>query len=98
MRRLLRHRSLILALALLLGQWLAFAHALQHPALLDDPACALCVHAQSLGSGALAAAPTAPSLPVANERPRAPRARVLAFVSRSIHPIRGPPSTARSSV
>jgi hypothetical protein len=48
-------RSLLLLLALLAGQWLAVAHAHEHPALTVDQACALCVHVPGLDDAALAA-------------------------------------------
>ncbi|HSW13411.1 MAG TPA: hypothetical protein VLI06_11265 [Solimonas sp.] len=91
MRSRFRH-SLILALVLLLGQWLSFAHEIQHPALDSDVDCQLCVHAQNLASGA---APTASGLPVlaaTTEAPLslaapAPKARAAAQTR-----IRGPPS------
>jgi hypothetical protein len=50
------HHSLIFALVLLLGQWLSFAHELQHPSLDSDIDCQLRVHAQNLASGVAPAA------------------------------------------
>ncbi|ULQ46834.1 hypothetical protein JN531_000795 [Flagellatimonas centrodinii] len=55
----------LLALVLVLGQWLTAAHNLQHAAIDDDgnePFCALCLHAHKLDH---AAAPTVTTLTVA---------------------------------
>lgn len=54
-------RNAILGVALLLGQWLFLAHAIEHPALSPEQACQICVHGQGLDSGALA--PTVVALP-----------------------------------
>jgi len=86
------HHSLILALVLLLGQWLAFAHEIQHPALDLDLDCQLCVHAQNLGSGAAPAKAALPRLAATTEAPvalvlPAPAARDDAQIR-----IRGPPA------
>ncbi len=61
----IRHRlpSLALGLALLLTQWLTFAHALEHPALRTDKACAVCIVGIHLDSGA--PLPQMPSLALA---------------------------------
>ena len=89
------HRSFVaavLAVALLLGQWLAAAHdpdhALQSGA---ADACAVCVYAHGAGSGAL---PTLPTLaldasvePVAVPVAASPLAAIVRH-----HPIRGPPA------
>jgi hypothetical protein len=50
------YRPLLLLLALLAGQWLAVAHAHDHPAIAVDQVCALCVHAPGLDTPPLAAA------------------------------------------
>ena len=47
-----RMPTLLLALALLLTQWLSFAHALEHPALAQDKACSVCVLGMNLDGGA----------------------------------------------
>jgi hypothetical protein len=53
--------SLLLGLALLLTQWLSFAHALEHPALSPDKTCSICVLGLNIDSGApLPASPAVP--------------------------------------
>jgi len=84
--------SLVLAAALLAGQWLAAAHEPDH-ALQPGAAhvCAICVYAHGAGSGAL---PAVPHL-VFDGAVEAPESRAaaspLAGILRS-HPIRGPPA------
>jgi hypothetical protein len=56
-----RLRNAILGVALLLGQWLTLAHAIEHPALSPEQVCQICLHGQGLDSGAIA--PTAVALP-----------------------------------
>ncbi|SEP90164.1 hypothetical protein SAMN04488038_102151 [Solimonas aquatica] len=92
MLRRLRHRPWLLALALMLGQWLVFAHGLQHPALADDPACSLCVHAQQLGSGTLSAAPQLPLLALRQEAPDVPAALPSSSAVHQVYQARGPPA------
>jgi hypothetical protein len=43
--------KLLLAAALVIGQWLAVAHDFQHPVTGSDPACQVCTHGQSLSAG-----------------------------------------------
>ena len=50
-------RPLLLLLALVAGQWLAVAHAHEHPAVAVDPICELCVHAAGLGTAVPVCAP-----------------------------------------
>ena len=84
--------SLVLAAALLAGQWLAAAHDPEH-ALQPGAAhsCVVCVYAHGAGTGAL---PSLPQLTV-NVAVEAPETRVeanpLAATLRH-HPIRGPPA------
>ncbi len=83
-------RHLLLALVLLLGQWLTAAHAFEHPSLAADHHCHVCSHAQASG----AALPPAPLLLALVGRYEAPShvfdaAHGSARVYR--HPIRGPP-------
>lgn len=84
-------RTLLLATALILGQWLTLAHANEHLAPAQELSCEVCLHAERF-SGALAFA--APRLalaahscetPEALPEPAAPR-REAANCS-----IRGPP-------
>lgn len=59
MRMRRRLSPLLLGLALLLTQWLSYAHAIEHPALQQDKACAVCILGANLDSGApLMQAPT----------------------------------------
>jgi hypothetical protein len=90
---LLRKSLLIIALAL--SQWLVAAHALQHPALAQDQACQICLHAQGLDSGAVAALP-APALSFLPSREQpTEREPALAPVSvAAYYPIRAPPLLA----
>ncbi|MDB5972143.1 MAG: hypothetical protein JWQ90_4593 [Hydrocarboniphaga sp.] len=46
-----RLRAALLGCALLLTQWLTFAHAVEHPALSQDKACAVCVMGLNLDGG-----------------------------------------------
>ena len=90
----LRPSSLLLALALLLGQWLVLAHDFEHPALADDANCQICVHAQGLDGGAPA---SAPALALAITVAGAPLALVPAapaLPAAASYDIRGPPSAA----
>ncbi|PPE75939.1 hypothetical protein C3942_03395 [Solimonas fluminis] len=89
--RVRTHHSLLLALALLLGQWLAFAHELQHPALGADVDCQLCVHAHNLASGAPAAAAAQAFAQYTQESPAAATPVAVVAAQRRLHPIRGPP-------
>ena len=89
------HRSFVaaaLAVALLLGQWLAGAHDPDH-ALQSGAAhaCAVCVYAHGAGNGVL---PTLPALvlnasvePIAISVAASPLAAIVRH-----HPIRGPPA------
>lgn len=92
MLRPLRHHAWLLALALMLGQWLVFAHGLQHSALADDPACSLCVHAQQLGSGAPSAAPGLPSLAFQQEAPAQAGTVSALSTPHQAYQARGPPA------
>ena len=57
-----RLSPLLLGLALLFTQWLSFAHALEHPALAPDKACAVCILGINLDSGVPLSQAPAPSL------------------------------------
>lgn len=84
--------SLVLAAALLAGQWLAAAHEPDH-ALQPGAAhaCAVCVYAHGAGTGALPAVPHL-VLDGAVEAPEAPAAAGPLAASLRNHPIRGPPA------
>ncbi|WP_162932513.1 hypothetical protein [Solimonas sp. K1W22B-7] len=91
--RLRPRHSILLALALLLGQWLSFAHQLQHPALNGDVDCEFCVHAQNLASGAPAAGSAAPQFAATQEAPGVLAVAVAASRPAALIRIRGPPMT-----
>ena len=89
-----RRQAIVLALALLLGQWLAFAHGFIHAAsAAPDAQCEFCVHAQGLDSAAPGMAlaslalppPATQSLPLV-AAPDIARALVL------LPPATGPPA------
>jgi hypothetical protein len=84
--------SAVLAAALLLGQWLAAAHAPDH-ALQSGAAhtCAVCVYAHGAGSGALPAALALTLGPSVEAPVTDVTASPLAATVRN-HPIRGPPA------
>lgn len=71
-------RSLLLVLALLAGQWLAFTHGLQHSALNPDGDCQICLQVRHLGSGTPSAPPAGLHLAAVQEAPvSAPAAGIL---------------------
>lgn len=89
--RVIRKSLLIMALAL--GQWLVLAHALQHPALAQDQACQLCLHAPALDGGAVPPPPPAlTALPPPPNETTALVARRPLPAAGCRHPIRGPPT------
>ena len=83
--------SLLLAFALVAGQWLASAHETDHGLQAGTHGCAVCVYAQGLGSGALPAIPHLDIGPSAERPEVAAAASPLAATVRN-HPIRGPPA------
>lgn len=86
-----RLHPLLLAFALLLTQWLSFAHALEHPALAQDKACAVCAIGINLDGGApLPASPAVAAAP-AHEAPLAVAAVTLVTAPRALPRARGPP-------
>lgn len=90
MRLRFRHQ-LIWTLALLLGQFLSFAHAFEHPALAAEPHCQVCVHAQALSAGAISEfCASIPALHGIEAPQRASWSDTGARLS-SLHRIRGPP-------
>lgn len=94
MRRRPNPRFLLLALALLLGQWLALAHGFEHSALQADPYCQICAHAQGLDGGALAPTLKLPTQQAVLETPPSFLVAPPSLAPRGAHPIRGPPSPA----
>lgn len=84
-------KTSLLIIALALGQWLVVAHGLEHPALAQDQACQICLHAQGLDSGAIAVALPSLVLPQQNEKPIALPSTPFTRVTASAPPIRGPP-------
>jgi hypothetical protein len=82
----------LLILALLVGQWLLVAHTHSHPAIELDQVCEICVHAGSIGSGALAAKPAALPLAPKTEAPFTAVTPVTQTVVLALARIRGPPA------
>ena len=88
-----RLQSGLLLLALLIGQWLSFAHHFQHPAALTEAPCALCVHAPGLDGGAPLASAVALVLPAPQTAVACMVNGILPLRTHAAHSIRGPPST-----
>lgn len=86
--------SLLLALVLLLGQWLTLAHAFEHPALAQDAACQFCVHAQGHEGALLKAVPSSPVLAGTTEAPAAACISAPQQTAPTAYDIRGPPAQA----
>lgn len=61
--------TLLLGLALLLTQWLSFAHALEHPALSPEKTCSICVLGLNIDGGAPLPASPAVAHWLASEAP-----------------------------
>lgn len=86
-------KNVALILALVISQWLVFAHAVSHPALALDPNCQVCVHASGLDSGALARTPPALPQAAAIEAPQPALVRAAVAAPRNHPRIRGPPKS-----
>lgn len=84
--------SLVLAAALLAGQWLAATHDSDHGLQAGaTDGCVVCVYAHGAGTGALPALPQL-ALTLTSDAPEAsPAGNPLAATLRH-HPIRGPPT------
>ena len=82
----------LLLFALLLTQWLSVAHALEHPALEPEKACAICLFDSGLDSAA--PLPTTPLVAhsFGIEAPRAITAGTIAELQRARPRARAPPS------
>lgn len=90
--RLRRSHSLLLVLALLLGQWLTFAHGLEHSALSSHVDCVACAHANHLGNGAKPASTALPDFGhLSQEAPQSVLPPLVAVATPRGQPIRGPP-------
>ena len=87
-------RTLLLALALALGQWLAVAHSFEHPALQADAVCQICAHAQGLDGGALAPKISLPSQFALAEAPAIAATLPARAAATRRYNIRGPPAHA----
>ncbi|MEQ1439490.1 hypothetical protein AAG565_09005 [Fontimonas sp. SYSU GA230001] len=85
-------KNIALILALVISQWLVFAHAVSHPALTLDANCQFCIHAPGLDSGALAGTPAALPQAAAVETPQPAVVRAAAIAPQQRIRIRGPPS------
>ncbi len=92
----MRHPALqksLLILALVLGQWLGFAHGFKHvDAAPAEAPCEMCLYAHGLDDALPPSAPATLARPGAVHE--APAAKAIACVVRlaaAAHPIRGPP-------
>ncbi len=84
-------RSALLALTLVLGQWLALAHLSEHPTLqAEKPGCELCLHVQQLGSAAPTIIGQAPVV-AGHEVPSQTARTSVHRAPPQLYPIRGPP-------
>jgi hypothetical protein len=84
--------SLVLAAALLAGQWLAATHDSDHGLQAGAAdGCVVCVYAHGAGTGALPATPQLALEPGTEVPDAAPAGTLLAAALRN-HPIRGPPT------
>ena len=84
-------RGVLLALVLVFGQWLGYAHARDEGYASVHENCDYCVHAQGLAAG-LAALPANLPLPRGHERPRGSLQRGIAAAAPAHYDIRGPPA------
>lgn len=84
----------LLVLALILGQWLGFAHGLKHVGLAGAEAtCEMCLYAQGLDNALLSVPPQ--HLGFASGTHEAPTLKgiiCVAYQRAADHPIRGPPA------
>ncbi|MDD3763250.1 MAG: hypothetical protein PHP86_08185 [Nevskiales bacterium] len=85
-------RRSLLILALVLGQWLVFAHTLQHPSLASELHCQICLHAHGLDSGITSTPDHTVALTGTTEAPPPPVLVAPALRPVRHSPIRGPPS------
>lgn len=85
-------RPLVLAVALILGQWLALAHATEHLGVADEPLCEVCLHAKRLDAPGVTAVSVASCDPQASEVPGMRHRPALSAGPRSHLSIRGPPT------
>lgn len=84
-------RTSLLAIALILGQWLALAHASEHVAPTQDPSCEVCVHADRHGSGPALQHPALALATPGCEAPASQPAQPGSSAEGTIGTIRGPP-------
>jgi hypothetical protein len=92
-----RLRSLLFVLALLLAQWLSFAHALDHAGPLPERDCGLCVAALDLGSVVPVTPISAAPLWLHVEAPQSPLAVNAAPAPSPTRRARAPPRAARDN-
>lgn len=88
---LIKHLALILALVI--SQWLVFAHAVSHPALALDANCQVCVHASGIDTGALAHTPATLPQAAGVEAPQPLLVGNAVAAARYPTRIRGPPKS-----
>ncbi|MES2684455.1 MAG: hypothetical protein V4650_13130 [Pseudomonadota bacterium] len=83
----------LLVLALVLGQWLGFAHGFKHAGLVGgESSCEMCLYAHGLDDALPAAPPQALTRPAPGHE--APGCATPVFVAAKVandYPIRGPP-------
>lgn len=91
MRRRVPLISLLLAVALLTGQWLCAVHESDHALQGSTPACSVCVAAHQAGAGALPAIPQL-ALDFSSAPPETPAVENPLAATLRHHPIRGPPA------
>jgi len=91
MKPRLLSRGVLLALVLVIGQWLSFEHASRHPALSPvDQTCDFCLQAQGSGAG-LVDVPKAATPTLRHEVPEPRQVAFFVAAAPSYYPIRGPP-------
>ncbi|WP_428310499.1 hypothetical protein [Hydrocarboniphaga sp.] len=89
-----RLQSVLLVLALLLAQWLSFAHSLDHAGPLPEHDCGLCVAAMDLDTVVPVAAMSAATLWLGVEAPPALLAISAAPAPSPLQRARAPPEPA----
>ncbi|WP_043766222.1 hypothetical protein [Algiphilus aromaticivorans] len=84
-------RTLLLAMALILSQWLMLGHASEHVVPAEDLSCQICLHAERSGSGPVMQPAQLALAPRSCEAPELEPAPVTPRRDEAICSIRGPP-------
>lgn len=87
-------RGVLLALVLVFGQWLSYAHAQEESYASAHQNCDYCVHAQGLAAGLLALPASLPP-PGGHERPLRALHAGRSLLAPAHYDIRGPPRITR---